>query len=114
MKPTTKNVIAALMVAPLSTLVVSAPKVDSIAPPPMAAPMPPSFLARCMRTTKTMNTDVAIRTKERMPISRLIKGAETRSSDPSCQPKFWFLQAPPSEGDPELFEHPLEVLIALV
>src|SRR5271154_6529081 len=72
---------AALMVPRLSTLPVSAPKVDSAIPPPMAA-APPSDFAFCISTRKTKTTETMTKITEKMEMSTLIKGQKQGRQTP--------------------------------
>src|SRR5580698_7630247 len=106
----------ALIVAPLRTFPVSAPKVASAMPPPMAAPMPPSDFAFCIKTNRIRMIEVRMRTivrnVRRMPIWRKVQ-LTTRPralSTPGLRRQSGAIRLLHSQ----FFEEALQVLIAAV
>ena len=66
-----KNATVAFLVALKRTLPVSAPKADSVMPPPNAEPMPPSF-DFWARTTRIRKIEMRRSTKVRIQIRMLM------------------------------------------
>src|SRR5471032_2464574 len=105
-----KKMMAALIVALLRTLPVSAPKVASAMPPPMAEPMPPSDLAFCISTTRMRNSETRIRTKVKIARRTLMGGLKAPKTGPRVKTE----RAGPLLLDPQQFQDPLQVLVAAV
>src|SRR5580698_6495327 len=106
----------ALIVAPLRTFPVSAPKVASAMPLPLAAPLPPPDFAFCIKTNRIRMIEVRMRTivrnVRRMPILRKVE-LTTGGRALSTPGRRW-----PSGAvrtlDTHLFQEALQVLVAAV